>query len=96
MYNDNPASAWMVVLSAAQPGLNDIYIVAGDINNNWSGFMTVDPAPATLLDPIFITDPTTGMPGLPKEVWFTESPATWRKGWLPSWNPDNDTQLCKP
>jgi hypothetical protein len=97
MYNDTPTTAWAVLPSAAQPGQNDVYVVAGEVSDNWSGLLSVAPGPASLLDPLFQTDALTGMPGLPKAVWFTQSPVPFRPiSQRPSWNEDYDPTSCNP
>ncbi len=49
------------------------------------------------MDPIFQTDPTTGMRGLPRDVWFTFSPVPFRPASeRPSWSPDYDETNCNP
>ncbi|WP_321474062.1 hypothetical protein [uncultured Paludibaculum sp.] len=95
MYNDNPATAWAVLPSVTAPGSNDIFIVAGRVSNNWTDFMTVGGVPAGLTDPIFQKDSSTGMPGLPPEVWFGSSPVQFRPiSARPSWSIDYDQSIC--
>ncbi len=96
MYNDNPTTAWAVFPSAVQ-GQNDVYVVAGEVSDNWSGWLSVAPGPPSLLDPLFQTDASTGMPGLPKEIWFTRSPVPFRPiSQRPSWNENYDPTSCNP
>ncbi|WP_321474096.1 hypothetical protein [uncultured Paludibaculum sp.] len=95
LHSDIPGDSWVVLPSAtAQPGLNDVYFIGGETNNNHTGFMTQGLVPQALMAPIFLVDNVTGLRGLPPELWFTMGPVSWRTDQYPSWYDEYDDSIC--
>ncbi len=86
LYSDS-TNSWGVFPSFTAPG-NDIFYLAGEITNNSASKMKEKMPPALYGLILFLPDAATGIPGLPKDVWFALGPVALRnQGDLPRYDP---------
>jgi hypothetical protein len=89
LYSDS-TNSWGVFPSFTAPG-NDIFYLAGEITNNWDTTMKEKMPPALYGQILFLPDAATGIPGLPKDVWFALGPVALRdQGNLPRYDAHGD------
>lgn len=75
LYSDS-TNTWGVfpALTSSTTGGNDIFYLAGEITNNWDSTMKEKMPPTLYGQILFLPDAATGIPGLPKDVWFALGP----------------------
>jgi hypothetical protein len=74
-------------LTTSTTGGNDIFYLAGEITNNRDSAMKEKMPPALYGLILFLPDAATGIPGLPKDVWFALGPVGLRdQGDLPRYD----------
>ncbi|QOY85867.1 hypothetical protein [Paludibaculum fermentans] len=86
---DDSLNVWGVfpALSSATTGGNDTFFLTGEITNNYDTTMKEKMPPALYGQILFLPDAATGIPGLPKDVWFALGPVGLRnQGDLPRYS----------